>query len=112
MTVIIPEISELRSGLLEHLHARPDNRIVIAVYLASLSEWGLIELNDYGDLIKLLPNYGSAEINEVSLGPDYLDRTPGLRGEMGQDEAARASKAESKHATQSAYGWPNGGKPA
>ncbi len=82
MTVMLPEKDGLRSRIVEHLRARPDNPMVSAVwygYLAALSEWGVIELKDHAELVKLLPGHGKAETNEVALGPDYLDRIPELR---------------------------------
>ena len=79
MAVIIPEEDELRSRILEHLKARPNNLFVAAVwngYISGLCEWGLIDGNVYARLARLLPKAGSIEVMEIAAGIDYMDAQP------------------------------------
>ena len=90
MTVIIPNENELRSRILAHLEARPGNPFVAAVwngYLASLLEWGLIDVNAHLRLSDLVPKPGSIETVEIFLGTDHVDAHPELVAQV-QSSAA------------------------
>ena len=91
MTVRIPEEDELRSRILEHLQARPGNPLVPAVwqgYIASLLEWGVIDVSTHARLCAILPEPGGIEMVEIMLGLDHVDAHPELR------EQVRHSAAE------------------
>ena len=94
MAVTIPEKpteEELRSRLLRHLEARPNNPLVSAVwhgYLASLLEWGVLDVGVHGRLVDLLPNPGSTEMVEIMLTPEFVDTHPEFQGSSQPTEAS------------------------
>ena len=92
MSVRLPDETELRSRIVEHLRARPQNPMVAASwhgYIAGLLEWGVIDANIHSRLADLLPTSGSIETCEILAGPDYVDEHPELREGVGQPEVAQ-----------------------
>ena len=82
MAVIIPEEDELRSRILKHLKARPNNPFVAAVwqgYISGLLEWGVIDGNMHSRLLRLLPEAGSLEAMEIAAGIEYMDAHPEVK---------------------------------
>ena len=71
--------NELRSRILKHLNARPEQGKVVlcwSAYLAGLLEWGVIDGNAHSRLLSLLPKIQSKEIVEILLGVDYVSEHP------------------------------------
>lgn len=84
-----PAVEELRTRMLRHMDWRSrDERVALTWrgYLTGLYEWGLISVDDYGQLIDLLPKIGIREIDEIFAGePLSPDR---------EDEIARFQRGE------------------
>ena len=63
-----PTEDELRNRILNQLGWRGPTDAVALLwhgYLAGLSEWGLIEIHVYERLLKLLPEIGVKELDEL-----------------------------------------------
>lgn len=72
MSVIIPTEDELRLRILAHIEARPDSKDTVSSvwqgYIAGLLEWGLLDINAYDRLVKLLPDMGRDQVVEILRG--------------------------------------------
>lgn len=65
-----PTEEELRNRINRQIEWRGPTETVALIwrgYLASLLEWGGIDIQIYDDLIALLPNFGYKEIHELFL---------------------------------------------
>lgn len=100
MSAITPDEGELLARLTAHLHRRPGNPLVPAVwhgYLAGLLEWGVIDGNAHARLSGFLPKVGAIEMVEVMAGLDYVDAHPELHAEE-PGETRRGEQPVSLHA--------------